>query len=143
MTSQNKKKEEELIKLFDKAPIKKTFGMTFHYDQGSAIFELPYNPGLDHALGGTHGGVIATLLDNAGWFTVALYYDTWIATSEFQTRLLEPVTKETLISRGWIIRQGKTLSVAGMEVKTSSGKLIATGTGSFVVTSVPYNIFQS
>ena len=31
--------------------------------------------------------VIATLLDNAGWFTAAVEYDTWIATVELTVRL--------------------------------------------------------
>lgn len=136
-----KKRQDELVRLFNLAPIQKTFGMLFSYDDhGSAIFRLPYNPHFDHALGGIHGGVMATLLDNAGWFTVASHHETWIVTVEFQTRLLEPVQREVLISRGWFIRKGKSLSIAGMEVKTEAGKLIATGSGTFAVTSIPMGI---
>ena len=130
------RRQQALIALFSGSPIQKSYGMSFRYDEhGSAIFELPYHPGFDHALGGVHGGVMATLLDNAGWFTVAAHHEFWIATVEFQTRLLEPVVKEDLQSRGWIIRPGKSITVAGMEVKTAAGRLVAVGSGSFTVTS--------
>jgi len=126
----------ELVRLFDTAPIKHLFGMVLTYDdQGSAVFDLPYNPGLDHALKGTHGGAIATLLDNAGWFTVAPYFDTWIATVEFSVRLHQPVAATHLRSIGRVVRLGQRLSVAEMEVRTDAGALVATGSGTFTVTA--------
>ena len=132
-----KRRQDELIDLFGKAPIKKTFGMELRYDSGSAVFDMPYNPGLDHFLGGIHGGVIATLLDNAGWFTAAALYDNWVATAEMQVRLLEPVEKTALCSRGMIVKSGRRLAVCDMEVRTKDGdKLVAAGSGTFIVTSV-------
>lgn len=133
-----KKRQAELVALFGRAPIKKTFGMTLRYDEnGSAIFELPYNPNLDHFLGGIHGGVISTLLDNAGWFTVAARHDHWVATAEIQVRLLEPAAKVALSSRGWILKEGSRLTVAEMEVRVrESDRLVARASGTFVVTSV-------
>jgi len=126
----------EMVALFDTAPIKHHFGMVLTYDeQGSAVFDLPYNPALDHALKGTHGGALATLLDNAGWFTVAPYFDTWIATVEFSVRLHQPVARTHLTARGELVRLGRRLSVARMEVRTPDGALVATGAGTFTVTS--------
>jgi uncharacterized protein (TIGR00369 family) len=131
-------RREGLKVLFnDKAPIAGLFGMRAWYEDETAIFELPYNPGLNHALGATHGGVIATLLDNAGWFTAAPFFDTWIATVEFHVRLHEPVTGQTLRSRAKLIRRGKRLTVAEMEVRGEQGQLVATGSGTFAVTSAP------
>ncbi|HKZ51822.1 MAG TPA: PaaI family thioesterase [Candidatus Acidoferrales bacterium] len=67
------RRRDELLHLFNHtAPIARTFGMKLSYtDEGNAVIELPYNPALDHALGGIHGGIYATLLDSAGWFTAA------------------------------------------------------------------------
>lgn len=110
--------------------------MTLSYnDRGEAIFEMPYQQKFDHALGETHGGIIATLLDNAGWFTVAAHYKKWVVTVDFQTRILEAAGKNDLVSRGRLVRAGNTLAVAEMEVRTREGKLIAVGSGSFMVTS--------
>ena len=132
-------REQKLMEFFDKAPMKKTFGMDFSYnDNNSAIFVMPYNPGFDHALNQIHGGVIATLLDNAGWFTAAAQYDTWISTAEMQVRLLEPADKVKLISEGQIIKKGKKLAIVEMKVYTEDDVLIAVGSGTFAVTNLLY-----
>ncbi len=132
-----KKRQDELIGLFNRAPMKRTFGMELHYDEnGSAIFDMPYNPDFNHTLGGIHGGVIATLLDNAGWFTVAPLYNTWISTAELQVRLLNAAVKVDLYSRGRILSAGKRIAMAEMEVRTRDDLLVAVGSGSFAVTSM-------
>jgi uncharacterized protein (TIGR00369 family) len=130
-------RQQQLVALFERAPIKRTFGMLLHYEGESAVFDLPYNAGLDHAMGGIHGGVFATLLDNAGWFSAAAFYSSWIATVDLHVRLLEPVSGKALVARGRVVRHGKRLAMADMEVRTADGELVATGTGSFAVTSGP------
>lgn len=131
-------RRELLVRLFDRAPIKHALGMDLEYDeQGRAVFTLPYNPRFDHFLGGIHGGVMATLLDNAGWFTAAAYYPNWVSTIEFHVRLLEWAAKETLTSRGWIVRRGSRMAVAEMEVIAAEGRVIAKGSGTFIVTDKP------
>jgi uncharacterized protein (TIGR00369 family) len=129
-------RREQMLALFDRAPIKRTMGIDFYYDQeGSAVFELPYNPGFDHPLDAVHGGAIATLLDNAGWFTVAPYYDNWVSTAEMQIRLLKPAHRAHLRSKGRVLSIGKRVAMAEMEVTTKDGVLIAKGSGTFVVTT--------
>ena len=131
------KRSNELIELFGRAPIKKTFRMVLSYnDNLEAIFKMPHSPNYEHALGDTHGGIIATLLDNAGWFTAAVQYETWIATIEMQMRLLKPAGKKDLIAMGELIRAGRSFAVAHMKVQTARGRLVATGSGTFAITSV-------
>jgi uncharacterized protein (TIGR00369 family) len=130
-------RREQMLALFDRAPIKRSMGINFYYDpDGSAVFELPYNPGFDHALDDVHGGAIATILDNAGWFTVAPYYDNWVSTAEMQIRLLKPARRADLISKGRVLTIGKRVAMAEMEVTTKDGTLIAKGSGTFVVTTL-------
>ena len=130
------KRGAELIELFGRAPIKKAFGMAFAYnDQHQAIFKMPHNPDFEHAMGDTHGGIIATLLDNAGWFTAAVQYETWIATIEMQMRLLKPAGRRDLMAIGELVRAGKSFAVAQMKVQTVRGRLLASGSGTFAVTS--------
>ena len=132
-----KKIQEELISSFNKAPIKHVFGMNLSYDsEGGARFDMPYNPNFDHGLGGIHGGVMATLLDNAGWFTAAVHYDTWISTVDFNMTLIEHAEKEDLFAVGKIISAKKRLAFAEMEVRTGSGRLIAKGRGTFKASSI-------
>ena len=125
-----------LAEFFAHAPMKRTFGMTLSFDEaGDATFHMPNNPGMHHSFRDTHGGVIATLIDNAGWFTAATRYDFWVNTSELTVRLLEPARQEELIGRGTVIRAGGRLCVVSMTVHSSSGRLVATGAGSFMVSS--------
>ncbi len=108
--------------------------MTLSYDkQGHAYIHLPYNPNLDHTMGGIHGGAIATLLDNAGWFAAAAQIEgVWIATSEFKIHLLYPVRESELHAEGWVVKSGKRISIAEMRVSASDGELVAIGTGTYV-----------
>jgi acyl-coenzyme A thioesterase PaaI-like protein len=61
-----------------------------------ARFEMPYNPLFDHTMGGIYGGVIASMIDNAGWFTAAAHTDKWISTANLTVQILQPAEK-TLI----------------------------------------------
>jgi uncharacterized protein (TIGR00369 family) len=126
--------QQELIELFRGVPIARYFGMSLSYgEQGNAFIHLPYNPNLDHALKGIHGGAIATMLDIAGWFAVAAENEgVWIATSEFKVHLLNPVKESELQAEGWIVKSGKRISVAEMRVSSSSGELVAIGTGTYI-----------
>lgn len=131
-----RQRSERLVAFFAKAPMKQTFGMVLQYDDaGNAVFEMPFQRAMTHTMGDTHGGVISTLIDNAGWFTAATRYDTWVNTSELTVRLHEPAKREDLVGTGQVVRAGRRMCVVAMEVRTASGRLVATGSGCFVVSS--------
>ncbi len=142
MTMSASARREELLHVFNEvAPIARTFGMKLSYtDDDRAVITLPYNPGLDHALGDTHGGVFATMLDNAGWFTAALGRDEscWVATSELSLHLLRRATATTLRAEAWYLKRGKRQDVLEMKLHDGDGHLVAHATGTFItLTEVP------
>ncbi len=128
---------EELLHLFNEvAPIARTFGMRLSYNrEGQAIVDLPYNAGLDHALGGVHGGVYATMLDTAGWFTAAAAHevDCWLATAEMSMHLLLPAERTALRAEGRLIKTGKRQDVAEMSLYDAEGRLVAHATATFII----------
>jgi acyl-CoA thioesterase len=130
----NTVRQQELLAVFGLGPITRFFGMALSYDeQGHAHVNLPYNPNLDYPCG-IHGGVIATLLDTAGWFAAAAQSETgWVATSEFKIHLLYPAQESDLHAEGWVVKSGKRISIAEMRVSASNGELVAMGTGTFVI----------
>ncbi len=133
-TAQLAKRTEFLSKFYDAAPMKHTFKLELSFDNdGNAHFVLPYQKEFCHSLLDTHGGVIATMIDNAGWFTAATRYETWVNTSELTVRLHEPANQEELRAYGQIVRAGGKICVVSMEVKSASDRLVATGAGTFVV----------
>ena len=115
--------------------MKKTFGMTLKYDNKQAVFTMPYKALFDHSLNATHGGVISTLLDNAGWFTAACFFDHWIVTTNISVQFLKPSSKSALVGTGRIIKYGKNIAFTEMEAKNENNELIAKGTASFYATS--------
>ncbi len=127
----------QLLHMFNEVvPIARTFGMRLSYnDQGQAVVDLPYNPALDHGLGGVHGGVYATMLDTAGWFTAAAAHDEscWLATSEMSIHLLLPVERASLRAVGRLIKRGKRQDVAEMCLYDGDGRLVGHATGTFIL----------
>ena len=120
--------------LFEQAPMKKTFQMEVSYDEnGDATFTMPYQEKFNHGLGSTHGGVLATILDNAGWFTAATRYDYWIVTTDLHIQMLNPVTGSGLKATGKLTKAGKRMAFTTMELWDDNENIIATGTGSFAV----------
>ena len=52
-----KENQNKAIKLFSKAPMKKTFNMELSYNgQDQATFSMPFDQKFCHALGSLHGG---------------------------------------------------------------------------------------
>jgi len=128
---------DELVSFFNRAPLKTAFGMTISYNQQhEAVFEMPYNQSFDHTMGGIFGGVVASMIDNAGWFTAAAQTDHWVSTANLNMQILEPAAKTLIRSVGHLVRSGKSLIVVNVEVHSEVGNLIAIGTGTFSVSSI-------
>jgi uncharacterized protein (TIGR00369 family) len=127
----------ELVQLFnEKAPIARYLGMKLSYtDTGNAVVDLSYNPGLDHALGGIHGGMYATMLDSAGWFTVAATHDVscWVATSEMSIHFLLPAEGTSLRAIGRLVKPGKRQDVAEMHLYDGQDRLVGHAVGTFIL----------
>ena len=139
---------DELARMFnEEAPIARYFGMKLSFDdKGRAVVELPYNPELDHALGAVHGGVYATMLDIAGWFTAAgartaarartaaaRSEPCWLVTSELSVHFLKPAVCTSLRAVGRVIKSGKRQDVAEMRLYDGEGRLVGHAVGTFVV----------
>ncbi len=80
-----------------------------------------------------HGGIIATLLDEA-MGKVCRFRDVRAVTAELTVQYLKPVkVDEEIIVEGFETdAKGRNLFLAG-EIRNSSGELLARGTGRFVV----------
>ena len=128
---------QELERVFNEvAPIARYFGMTLSYTkERNAVVTLPYNPNLDHPMGGIHGGVYATLLDIAGWFTAAAAHDgaCWIATAEMSIHFLLPVKQTSLHAVGRLLKPGKRQDIVEMDLYDGHDQLVGHAIGTFIV----------
>jgi uncharacterized protein (TIGR00369 family) len=124
-----------LADVYHGSPIGRTTGMRITFDEaGHATCRWRHCRDFDHALDAVHGGLIATMLDNAGWFTAAAAHGEWVVTSDFHVRLLQGTAGEDLRAEGRVLRCGRRLTVVAMDVWAAGGAHVATGTGTFCPT---------
>jgi uncharacterized protein (TIGR00369 family) len=83
--------------------------------------------------GMAHGGIIATLLDEA-MGKVCRFREARAVTAELNVQYLKPVNvKEEILVEGWEVEQkGRNLFHRG-EIRNAAGEVLAVGTGRFVI----------
>jgi uncharacterized protein (TIGR00369 family) len=124
-----------LLKIFDKAPIKKTAHMDLFFDEDDrAHVRVEFTPEICHAYGDVHGGIFSLAVDTAMWFTLAARYPRiWLATIEIHTYILKPARQRSIEAVGEVIHLGKRSAVAKADVYGDDDKRIAYGSGTFIV----------
>ena len=123
---------ERVRNSFESQPFMEYIGAILEkVNAGAVDVFLPHRPQLTQQHGFFHGGVIATVADNAGAyaaFTLAPASAS-ILTVEFKVSLLSPGAGDALVARGRVLKPGRSLVVSRTDVHARSGdneKLIAT-----------------
>jgi acyl-coenzyme A thioesterase PaaI-like protein len=107
-------------------------GMRFRLEDGRAVAEFRPEPHHQGFPGHMHGGLVATMLDEAmGW---AVYgQGVWAVTARMSVRFREPVPLSgPLLVAGWVTRTRGPLLDARAEIRTSEGALLAEAEGVFM-----------
>lgn len=109
------------------------FRLTRVYKDGVAL-ECAIEPHKLNLLGTLHGGVTATLIDAAAGIAIIGFLGGRPATTvELKVNYLRPVTHGKVHARSRIIKLGRTLAFATVEVKDSHARLVATGSATYMV----------
>ncbi|MEN8375884.1 MAG: PaaI family thioesterase [Gemmatimonadota bacterium] len=89
-----------------------------HVGPGECVISVPFADGLTQQHGLFHGGVTATLADNAAGFASfsLMSPDEQPLSVEFKINLLDKALGERLIARGRVIRNGRRLKHAAADV---------------------------
>jgi uncharacterized protein (TIGR00369 family) len=101
---------------------------------GRAVFELELRPELMNSFNAAHGGVVMTMLDVAMAIAARTMDDTAVGavTVEMKASFIS-VGKGTLVAEGKCIHHGTSVSFCESEIKDTSGRTIAKGTGTFML----------
>ncbi|WP_337843994.1 PaaI family thioesterase [Thermus sp.] len=122
--------------VLERQPFNRLLGMELLEAQpGSVAFRLPLKEAFYQHLGAVHGGVVATLLDNALTYAAGSLLGPGVLTVEFKVNFLKPGKGEALLARGYAVSQGKRLAVARSEVYALEGgaeTLVALGQGTIL-----------
>lgn len=110
--------------------------LEFDVDEGRRSAEATFRPRLEHQgyTGVTHGGIIATLLDEA---MLKLCWELGIpaVTARLEVEIKRPApVGEELRVRGWIVKDRGRAVEAEAEITNSRGELVAAGRSTAVVT---------
>lgn len=129
--------EPDLAALFRRAPISVFLGQELlRCDAGVAEVELPHRRDFEQGFGITHGGVVATIADTAGFFAAASLVGPGLATVEFKINLVAPVRQETLRARGSVVHRGHRLLLCQVNVTGAQERDVAFAQATYTMISV-------
>lgn len=97
------------------------------HEDGLTI-ECTIRPEMMNGAGALHGGVTATLVDAAAGIATMWYVGGTrrVTTVELKVNYFRPVVKGRIRARAHLLRVGKTLSIARVDVSDSTKNLIGT-----------------
>jgi uncharacterized protein (TIGR00369 family) len=125
---------QELKDLFSKVPFWQHVGCRIvEVGDGHSVISLEI--GLQHLNGnGTvHGGVFATLLDNAMGLAARATAGRFQATTHMNVHFLQAVSEGTIYARGRVVHRTKRTVTTEARVEKEDGSLLAMSTGTFRV----------
>jgi uncharacterized protein (TIGR00369 family) len=102
-------------------------------EEGQAVLSLTIQ---HHHINGNmtlHGGMYATLLDNAMGLAARSLGERKVATTNMNIHYLSSIGEGTIYARGRVVHTTKRTITAEARVETADGELLAMGTGSFRV----------
>ena len=106
-------------------------------EKETVVLELPMRPEFERGkgTGQYHGGVIATFIDVAGDFAVALVVGGPVPTINLRVDYLRPASNTNLTATARVRRAGRTVGVVDIDIHDDNGKLVAVGRGTY--SSIP------
>jgi uncharacterized protein (TIGR00369 family) len=121
---------EDIQRHFEQSPFSRFLGLRVQGLQDQALtVRMPARAEICRNGGGLqfHGGAVATLVDIAGDFAVAMLAGGPVPTVKIDVDYLRPATGQWLDATATVRRKGRTLSTVDIEVKREDGELVALG----------------
>lgn len=129
----------ELDARIRRAPYHQWLGLSVvEVGDGEIVVEVPWREEfvVNPDVGYTHGGILATLVDLvADWAIATTKLGRPFPTVDMRVDYHRPAMKGTLKVRGKVIRLGSTFTTAEAYVEDESGKLLASGRGTYATTT--------
>jgi uncharacterized protein (TIGR00369 family) len=126
----------ELVETINTSPFPKHMAMRLAaIELDKAVIELKTSRSHLQAYGIVHGGVLATLIDTATFWSVYLRIpeDAGLVNIDLKLNYLQPVAIGLLTAEGRAIRSGNKICYAESEVWSSGRELVAHGTSTLMI----------
>jgi uncharacterized protein (TIGR00369 family) len=104
---------------------------------GVARVAIPFQPDLTQNSDFLHAALLFEVGDTAGFVAVNSLDETYSTlTVDYHINLMRPVQKEGVYAIGEVVNAGRTICVARSSIYTASGKLVAAGQGTYMMTKI-------
>jgi uncharacterized protein (TIGR00369 family) len=102
-------------------------------DDGEVEIRLPFRDEFLREDGSDwlHGGVTSALIDIAGAYAVVTKFGVGVPTIDLRIDWLRPARAGDLLATGRVVKAGRRVSLADVEVHDAQGTLVAVGRGLF------------
>jgi uncharacterized protein (TIGR00369 family) len=118
----------------DDSPYQRFLGIVLvSAGDGEVRIRLPFREELLREDGSDwyHGGVVSALVDIAGDYAIVTKTGTGVPTIDLRVDWLRPARRGDLVATARVVKLGRTVSIADVEVHDSRGELVAVGRGAY------------
>jgi uncharacterized protein (TIGR00369 family) len=127
-----------LERLYAAAPVSAWYGASIEVGDRRAVVTIPVKKEFMHAAMAVHGSVYFRALDDAAFFAVnSAVEDVLVLTASFTVYFLRPITEGVLRAEGRVMHSSARLFVAESTLTNDQGKVIGTGSGTFMKSTIP------
>jgi uncharacterized protein (TIGR00369 family) len=126
-----------VLRSINQGPFFKLLSMTVsEIGTGFSVVEIVMETKHLNPFGGIHGGVYASIIDTAAFWSVYCDIDERVGliTVDLKTDLLSPVKEGKIIAKGNRIKTGRTICLAEATVFDRNQKMLAHGTSKMMIT---------
>ena len=101
--------------------------------EGRVVLRMPFGEAVrrHNESDWVHGGAIASLIDIAGDYALITRLGVGLPTIDLRVDWLRPARNTELLAEAKVVKVGRTICVADVEVRDEAGKLVAVGRGSY------------
>lgn len=118
------------------APFHRWLGLSIREcDAHGIVIAMPWRDEMtsNPALPAMHGGILASLIDLTGFYSLLAAGHACTSTADLQVDYHRAASREALLARGQIVRVGKRLSVAEVRITGEADRLLASGRGAYIM----------
>ncbi len=136
--AENSKLVEMATQFVDRSPLNRWLGMSvLNADDDGIVLNIKWREDFISSpeLRSTHGGILATLIDAAGDYAVAIKVGHPVPTVDMRVDYHRIAHPGDLRAEGRIINLGKSMATAEARVLDTSGRLIASGRALYLIRS--------
>ncbi len=131
---------DKLQRVYLGSPTNDYYRPTILIEDGRARIEIQAAKHLHHAAFAVHGSHYFKLLDDSAFFAAnSLVEDVFVLTASFTVQFMRPVAEGPMVGTGRVTNRSKRLLWAESELHDAEGRLLATGSGTFMPSRVPLN----